>query len=90
MYLLQASIIGYRTKKVLFDGVRNRHYVTCGRESHKNIDVPNMYVFLTGRRELQVLRLTLFPRGLKKAQKCMLNFLNWSVIIYFIFNLYIA
>ncbi|XP_029343469.1 uncharacterized protein LOC100570366 isoform X1 [Acyrthosiphon pisum] len=41
-----ASIIGYKTKKILFVGIRNRYCVICERASNKNIEKPIHTCFL--------------------------------------------
>lgn len=67
MYLLQASIIGYRTKKVLFAGVRNRYCVTCERASHKNIDVPKHVYFFNWKKGATSIETDAIAEGFEKS-----------------------
>ncbi|KAL4104017.1 hypothetical protein QTP88_019330 [Uroleucon formosanum] len=47
--LITASIIGYKTKKILFVGIRNRYCLICERASNKNIEKPIHTCFLNWR-----------------------------------------
>lgn len=43
---LQATIIGYKSKKILFIGIRNRYCCTCERAKNKNCEPPSHTCFL--------------------------------------------
>lgn len=45
-YNLQATIIGYKTRKFLFVGIRNRFHIICSRAETKNETPSNLICFL--------------------------------------------
>ncbi|KAF0713351.1 Uncharacterized protein FWK35_00025917, partial [Aphis craccivora] len=63
----KASIIGYKTKKVLFVGIRNCYCVTCERSLNKKIEIPNHFCFMNWKKGATSIEADGVAEGFKKS-----------------------
>jgi len=62
-----ASIIGYKTKKVLFVGIRNRYCAVCERASNKRVDPSDHIRFLNWKKGATSIEADAIAEGFRKS-----------------------
>lgn len=64
MYL-QATIIGYKSKLILFIGIRNRYCCVCQRAKNKHVPIPEHACFLNWKKGATSMEADAIAEGFK-------------------------
>lgn len=63
----QATIIGYKTKKILFIGIRNRYCLICQRSKNANKSPPEHTCFLNWNKAATTMEADAVAEGFKRS-----------------------
>ena len=66
-YNFQATIIGYKTKKILFIGIRNRYCLICQRSKNSKKSVPKHTCFLNWNNASTAMEADAVAEGFKRS-----------------------
>lgn len=66
-FILQATIIGYKTKKILFIGIQNRYCLICQRAKNSNVAVQEHVCFMNWNKTATAMEADAVAEGFKRS-----------------------
>lgn len=66
-FALQATIIGYKTKKILFIGIRNRYCLICQRAKNANVAIQEHVCFMNWNKAATAMEADAVAEGFKRS-----------------------